>query len=131
MDQKILEFVALHPVLAIIIIVIIQSVLLSFVVELFKYIVVGEKQYILDSVQQKSKDKLDSVIYRLATVGIAVGLAILELYALNGTIQSISLKILFVVLQTSVPFAFYHLKGKQLIEVTINKLFSKFKKTNI
>jgi hypothetical protein len=54
--------------------------------------------------------------------------ALLALDVLGDLITSLSLKILFVILNTSIPFAFYHLKGKQIIEVVINKLFSKIQK---
>lgn len=131
MDQKILEYVQAHPILATIIIPIVLGVLISFLVEFVKWLLYGSKEYILDSEQQKVKDKADNVVFRLITALLSVGCAILMLNILNGFLNSISLKILFVALNTSVPFAFYHLKGKQAIEAVINKLFNRLNKTEL
>lgn len=131
MEQKIIDYVQAHPILAAIIFPLVLGVLVSFLVEFIKWLVYGNQEYFLDDKQNKTRDKADNIVFRILTVIISLGCAIAVLNVLDGLFTSIWLKFLFVALNTSVPFAFYHLKGKQAIEAIINKLFNKLDKTDL
>ena len=117
METKIIEYVTAHPVLATIFIPIILGILTSFISEAVK--------------QLFFEDKPAKFVFRLITLGISVFLAVMVLGVLSGFIVTWQLKILFVCLNAFVPFAFYHLKGKELVEMVIGKLFNKAQKTDI
>ncbi len=119
MEEKIICYAIEHPVLISIIIPIILGILVSFFSETIKQIFF------------KERPKQVKIVFRLITFGIALVFAILVLGILNGFINTWELQVLFICVNTFVPFVFYHLKGKQLVELIINKLFKKVEKTNI
>lgn len=122
METKIIEYVTAHPVLATIFIPIILGILTSFISEAIKQLFFENKP---------AENKPAKSVFRFITLGISIFLAVMVLGILNGFIATWQLKVLFVSLNAFVPFAFYHLKGKELVEMVISKLFNKAQKTDI
>lgn len=129
MESKIIEFALEYPVLISIIIPIVLGVIASFVSE-------GIQRLFFPGLvnQETTEDKIAAaVIFRLITLGVALLLAVLVLIILvsGEVITTWALGGLFILLNAFAPFAFYHLKGKVVVELIINKMFSKVKKVKI
>lgn len=120
-DQYLYNYVLAHPVLASIFIPLVLGIIISFAMGFVIYVIYGKD---LDN-------KPDNWKIRLLTFIVASGTAILTLLGLDGAISSIWLKGMFLVINTSVPFGFYHLKGKELIQIIINKFTKKVNDTDI
>lgn len=130
MEDKIIQYAFEHPVLVSIIIPIVLGVIASFVSEGIQRSFFSEEWINQITIE---KQKRAAIVFRLITLAVALVLAVLALAVLvsGGVIKSWSLGGLFILLNASVPFAFYHLKGRLLVELIINKLFSKVKKVKI
>lgn len=127
MESRIIEFAQAHPIWFTIAVPIILGVVVSFFIELVKYIFYGNRSQ--DEKQYTSF--ADNVIWRVLTVFVSLKVALLTLFVVKDVFEDIYLMALFVILNTSVPFAFYHTYGKQIIEITLSRLFKRFKKTDI
>lgn len=127
MDDKIYNYIITHPFLGVIFIALFLGFLITLLIEGIKWLVYGDKQLELTEDQKTFRDKTDNWIFRSLTLIIAGVCAYLVLTALNGYINSIALKIIFVLLNTSLPFFIYHLKGKKLVELVISGIFNYFK----
>lgn len=127
MEEKIINYALEHPVLFSVIVPIVLGVITSAFIEILKYIVFGSKP--LDESQDKKV--IDNIVWRTVTALLSLFVAWLALISLGELIESLGLKILFVLLNSAVPFLFYHFKGRELLKLTLGKLFEKFQKTNL
>lgn len=127
MEEKIINYALEHPVLFSIIVPIVLGVVVSFFIEILKYIIFGVRT----EEEAEERNTIDNIVWRITTVVLSFSVAVFTLMSINGVLESFSLKALFVIINTSVPFMFYHLKGKELIRGTIGKLFDKFQKTQL
>lgn len=121
MLEQILEYLKLHPIIGSIAIPIILGMLTSFISEAVKQIWFEDDPF----------TPRDKKVFRWITLWIALFLASLTLGVLWVWINNWYLRILFVLLNTTIPFAFYHAKGRDLVTVVIGKLFGKIEKTQI
>lgn len=121
MLEQILEYLNLHPIIGNIAIPIILGILTSFISETIK-------QFWFEDDPFTPRNKK---VFRWITLWIALLLAALTLGALWDYINGWYLKILFVLLNISVPFVFYHLKGRDLVTLVINKLMGKVENTKL
>lgn len=127
MQEKIINFAMEHPVWFAIIVPIVLGIIVSGFIEVLKYVIFGSKP--LDEAEDKKV--IDNIVWRVATVGCSLVVAWITLLSVGDAITGIPLQALFIVLNTTVPFLFYHFKGKELLRLTLGKLFDKFNKTNI
>lgn len=127
MEEKIINYALEHPVLFSVIVPIVLGVITSAFIEILKYIVFGSKP--LD--ENGDKKVIDNIVWRTVTVLLSLFVAWLALISIGDVIESVGLKILFVLLNSAVPFLFYHFKGRELLRLTLGKLFDKFNKTNL
>lgn len=127
MEQKIIDFALQHPIWFSIIVPIVLGILLSGFIETLKYIVFGSKP--LNEIEDKKV--IDNIVWRITTVICALVVSWITLLIVKDAITEIPLQILFITLNTTVPFLFYHFKGKELLRLTLGKLFDKFNKTQI
>lgn len=121
MIDQIMQYVISHPVWASVFIPIILGVLTSFISEAVKQLWFED-----DPFTPRNKK-----VFRWITLGIALLLSSLALGVLWSWINDWFLRVLFVLLNTLVPFVFYHLKGRDLVTVVINKLMGKVENTQI
>lgn len=126
MEEKIINYALEHPVLFAIIVPVVLGVITSAFIEILKYIVFGSKP--LD--ENEDKKVIDNIVWRTVTVLLSLFVAWLALISIGNVIESVGLKILFILLNSAVPFLFYHFKGRELLRLTLGKLFDKFNKTN-
>lgn len=127
METKIIEFAEQHPIWFTVAVPIILGVVVSFLIEFVKYIFYGKRS----QDEKQFTAFADNIVWRITTVVVSLIVAILTLFVVADVFEDIYLMILFVILNSSVPFAFYHTYGKQLIALTLGKLFDKFTKVNL
>lgn len=121
MLEQILEYLKLHPIIGSIAIPIILGMLTSFISEAVKQMWFEDDPF----------TPRDKKVFRWITLWIALFLASLTLGVLWEWINNWFLRVLFVLLNTLVPFVFYHLKGRDLVTTVINKLMGKVENTQI
>ncbi len=126
MEDKIILYAQEHPILFSIIVPIILGIIVSFFIEVIKYALFGVQ---ID--KNEDRQKIDNIVWRVSTVALSALVAYITLSIVSEALGSIYIQILFVITNTSVPFMFYHFKGKDLIFLTIGKLFKKFEKTDL
>ncbi len=115
MIEQIYEFLKVHPIIGSIAIPIILGIITSFVSETIK-----QKWFEDDPVNPRSKN-----IFRWITLVLALLFCLLSLGALWDWVNDWFLRVLYVFLNTSVPFLFYHLKGKDIVDVIVKKMLTK------
>ncbi len=123
MPEQILEYIKVHPVIGSIIIPILLGILTSFISEMIKELFFEDSP---DPETPRSKK-----VFRWITFLISVVLASLTLGALWDWITNFHLKVLFMFLNISVPFVFYHTKGRDLVTLVIKKMMGKVENTNL
>lgn len=127
MEEKIIKYALEHPVLFTLIVPIILGIIVSAFIEVLKYIIFGSKPLN----EYEDKKVVDNIVWRITTVVCSLVVAWITLLSVGDAITGIPLQVLFIVLNTAVPFLFYHFKGKELLKLTLGKLFDKFNKTNL
>jgi Na+/glutamate symporter len=105
------------------------GILVSGLIETIKYAVFGTKP--LDGDEEDGKKVIDNIVWRVTTVVISLFVAWLTLLSVKQAVNDLALQVLFVLLNTTIPFLFYHFKGKELLRGTLGKLFDKFNKTSL
>jgi len=121
MFEQIIEYVKAHPVLASVFIPMILGVLTSFISEAVKQLWFEDDPF----------TPREKKVFRWITLWISLLLSALVIGVLWVWINNWYLRVLFVLLNTTIPFAFYHAKGRDLVTVVIGKLFGKIEKTQL
>lgn len=126
LGEKINNYAIEHPVIIMIIIAIVLGIVVSFIVESLKKLFF-EKETPTGVII----NRVPKVVFRLITLVISAGVSFLVLLILGSFIQTLELRILFMLSMTFVPFMFYHLKGAWIVSTVINKLSKKAEGTKI